>query len=52
MEFIDNGVTMTKVFVIFEDKDRSLLVVSGDMEKGSTKFGIFSEMVSTIKLSQ
>lgn len=38
--------------MIFEDKYRSLLVKSGDMEKGSKEFDIFSEIVSTIKLDQ
>ncbi|MGG2993065.1 hypothetical protein ABEO75_13845 [Paenibacillus macerans] len=47
----ENGATMTKIFVIFEDKDRSLLLISGEMEKGSTELDIFSDICSSIKLN-
>lgn len=49
-EVVDEGVKKTRICVVFEEKDRSLIVISGDMNEGSTEYKMFFEIISTIKL--
>lgn len=49
-EIEDDGAKKIEIYVIFEDKDKSLIVISGGMtEEDSERNKMFFEIVSTIK---
>lgn len=50
-EVIDNDVIMNQFHVIFEDEDKVLVVVSGEMKEDSIEYEMFFDIVSTIKLT-
>jgi len=46
----EDGVLFERIFVIFDDEERSLLIISTHMEKGSKDVAVFGEMMRSIEL--